>query len=67
MRALQEEHVDLLGMLAQQEVEVSFYRLSLRDAIGLSSLTEIDLKVKNLVIRKYGSYTEYRNTAELLS
>lgn len=60
MQQLQEEHSDLLGLLAQQEVELSIFRATVEQELGDNVMKSTDTKVKQIVVDKYGSYTEYR-------
>ena len=60
MQQLQEEHFDLLGLLAQQEVELSIFRATVERELGDNAMKSTDIQVKQTVVDKYGSYTEYR-------
>jgi hypothetical protein len=57
---LQEEHTDLLGLLAQQELELFVFRLELGSKAGPNSVAKAESKVQKLAVKKYGTYTSYR-------
>ena len=56
---LNEEHTDLLSLLAQQELEISVFRDAVQK-ISRQRCDELDKEVKETAIDKYGSYTEFR-------
>lgn len=60
MQALQEEHTDLLGLLAQQEVELSVFRLTLEAEGGFVALQRAESQAQQVATEKYGSYTNFR-------
>lgn len=59
---LQEEHSDLLGMLAQQEVELSIFKRKLLLSLGPDKITDVEEEAKSSVERMYGTYTNFRPT-----
>ena len=65
MHALQEEHSDLLGLLAQQEIEFGVLRHVMTATLGSTAVADADSKAQKLAIKKYGSYTCYRNDEDL--
>lgn len=58
---LQEEHTDLLGLLAQQELELSVFRIELNSKAGAGFVSRAENKVQKLAVKKYGTYTSYRS------
>jgi hypothetical protein len=58
--SVQEEHAELLGLLAQQEMELMIFRKILEAANGVKMLKSADKKVKEAVVRRYGAYINYR-------
>jgi chromosome segregation ATPase len=64
LHSLQQEHADLLGLLAQQELEVSILRKVLEGEAGPQTLQQADEKVKQEAMRKYGAYTDYRGDGD---
>lgn len=61
MSALQEQHSDLLGLLAQQEVEMGVFRQALEDKLSASELLRVENEAQRSVIDLYGSYTDFRH------
>lgn len=61
MRELQDQHADLLGLVAQQEVELSVFRCALEDRVGSGGLVELDSKAKHDALDRYGTYVSFRN------
>jgi chromosome segregation ATPase len=64
LHSLQQEHADLLGLLAQQELEVSILRKVLEGEAGPQTLQQADEKVRQEAMRKYGAYTDYRGDGD---
>ncbi len=62
LHTLQEDHSDLLGLLAQQEVELLAFRKVLSTEAGAGAVRNAEMKAEHAAIRKYGSYTNYRST-----
>ncbi len=60
MHNLEEQHTDLLGLLAQQEVELSVYRQALAEKLGEHEISSIDREAQASVAKLYGTYTNYR-------
>jgi hypothetical protein len=58
---LQEEHNDLLGLLAQQEVELSVIREALERSLGADYLMTVDEEAMRLALDRYGNYINFRN------
>ena len=59
---LQEQHADLLGLLAQQEVELDVFRNVLEQLVGSDKVQMAEEKSQLMAIKKYGSYTNFRPT-----
>jgi hypothetical protein len=57
---LQEEHSDLLGLLAQQEIELTVFRSSLHSHCGAQAVTAAEAESERTAIQKYGTYTNFR-------
>jgi hypothetical protein len=57
---LQEEHSDLLCLLAQQEVELGVFRSALMKHAGALVVAVADKECERASIEKYGSYTNFR-------
>ena len=58
---LQEEHSDLLSLLAQQELELSVFRNRMLSLSGSSVVSTVEREAREASIEKYGSYTEFRS------
>jgi hypothetical protein len=58
---LQEQHSDLLGLLAQQEVELSVFKDVLEQEAGNKAVQLAEEESKRVNIEKYGYYTDFRN------
>ncbi len=63
---LQEQHTELLGLLAQQEVEISVFRQVMSDKLGDETVSTVEEEAQQNVIRLYGAYTHYRKYQDLL-
>ncbi len=63
MNQLQEQHNDLLGLLAQQEVELLTFKVSLEDIGGLAEVQKAEAKAQREALNKYGSYIDFRNNS----
>jgi hypothetical protein len=50
--------------LAQQELELSVYRIELGSKAGTQSVSKVDRKVEKLAVKKYGNYTNYRTNED---
>jgi len=57
---LQEEHNDLLGLLAQQELELEIFRDSLEQYGGVEVVLSADDQVQQKALDKYGTYINFR-------
>lgn len=64
MKSLEEEHNDLLGLLAQQELELSIFRDTLDRELGIDALVATEKDVQQSAIEKYGSYIDFRRNKE---
>jgi hypothetical protein len=60
LRELQDEHDDLLGLVAQQELEIGVFRTSVQASGGYVAVEEVSRKAQELAIEKYGVYTDFR-------
>jgi hypothetical protein len=58
---LQEQHSDLLGLLAQQEVEMGVFKQALEDKLSASELLRLEEQAQRSVIDLYGTYTDFRH------
>jgi hypothetical protein len=58
---LQEEHTDLLSLLAQQELELGVFRSKMSKLSGLKAVQTTEEEARNAAIEKYGTYTEFRS------
>lgn len=61
---LQEQHSDLLGLLAQQEVELNVFRTALEKTAGFNAVIQTEEEAQKVAIEKYGCYTNFRNYDE---
>ena len=59
---MQEQHNDLLGLLAQQELELSMIRDTLEINVGYQILETTNENIRTEAIKKYGSYIDFRNS-----
>jgi hypothetical protein len=60
LASLQEQHSDLLGLLAQQDVELSVFRDTIQNRLGVQELLSVEEAAKKNAIDLYGSYTQFR-------
>ena len=60
LAALQEQHSDLLGLLAQQDVELSVFREVIQSRLGPGELSSVEDVARANTIDLYGSYTQFR-------
>lgn len=60
LAALQEQHSDLLGLLAQQDVELSVFRETIQNKLGSNELMSVEEQARLNTIDLYGSYTQFR-------
>lgn len=65
MHALQDEQNDLLGLLAQQEIEISVFQKTLELKLGKETAINTAAKARSVVASKYGSYTDYRGNSDV--
>lgn len=63
--ALQEEHTDLLGLLAQQEVELKVFRETLEVEAGEKAVERANEKAQRVAIDLYGTYVSFRANEDL--
>lgn len=64
MSTLQEQHADLLSLLAQQEVELTVVRAALQCRVDADELQAVDADARREVTALYGSYTDFRQQEE---
>jgi hypothetical protein len=57
---LQEQHSELLSLLAQQEVEINVFKQKMEEKLGEETMTTIESEAQQNVVKLYGSYTNYR-------
>ena len=62
---LQEQHSDLLGLLAQQEVELGVFRGTLLQRAGGQAVQDADDQAQLTSIKRYGAYTKFRPVLQL--
>ena len=60
LQELQEQHNDLLGLLAQQEVELGVFKDKMKEVGGKDIYKLCMSEAKRLVERRYGSYVAFR-------
>ena len=60
MQELQEQHNDLLGLLAQQEVELHVFRDKIKEIGGRQTYAQCIQETKRLSEKKYGTYVTFR-------
>jgi uncharacterized protein (UPF0303 family) len=60
LHALQEQHSDLLGLIAQQEVELSVFKNAIGSKLGREVVSEVEEEAAKSVVDIYGSYTNFR-------
>lgn len=60
LAALQEQHAELLSLLAQQDVELTVFRDAIQSKLGETELALVEQLAKTQSIDLYGSYTEFR-------
>lgn len=58
---MQEEHSDLLGLLAQQEAELGHFRKVIYDKLGDLEASQIEAEAHDYVVGLYGYYTDIHN------
>lgn len=63
MVVLEEEHADLLGLIAQQEIELSVFREKLQKLLG-QDLVTVEREARDNVEKHYGVYTNFRDLAD---
>lgn len=61
LQSLQEEHSDLLELLAQQEVELSVFRKAVEDRFGSNEFQNFEELAHKNVVEMYGTYTNFRD------
>jgi hypothetical protein len=62
---LQEQHSDLLGLLAQQEVELGVFRGTLLQSAGGQAVQDAEDQAQLTSIKRYGAYTKFRQVLQL--
>ena len=58
---LQEEHADLLSLLAQQELELHVFKSTMSKLSGSGAVRTTISEARRAAIEKYGLYTEFRS------
>jgi hypothetical protein len=61
LHTLQAQHTDLLGLLAQQEIELQIYYRSLSDIGGAAACNRAVRDASATVTERYGSYVNFRD------
>ncbi|CAE7687577.1 unnamed protein product, partial [Symbiodinium microadriaticum] len=61
---LQEQHTDLLGLLAQQEIELQVFRDALLSCGGACACEGAEGESRRIVTERYGSYVAFRSSEE---
>lgn len=64
MHTLQGQHSDLLGLLAQQEVELQIYCKTLNDIGGPEACSQAESVARTAVTERYGTYVNFREADE---
>lgn len=64
LRDLEDEHNDLLALLAQQELEKEVLASYVRDCVGAPTLLELKHKTQSECVEKYGVYVDYEDYNE---
>lgn len=64
LRSLQEQHTDLLGLLAQQEIELQVCRDKLLSCAGPEACRSAEEECRRVVTERYGAYVAFRNAAD---
>jgi len=62
LQVLQEQHSDLLGLLAQQEVELVVFKDVLEQYSGNEAVIHAEDESRRITVEKYGFYVDYRST-----
>lgn len=57
---MQQQHSDLLALLAQQEVELNVFRTALEKRLTSAQLQQLQSQAQKESIELYGSYTNFR-------
>ena len=65
LRDLQDEHSDLLGLIAQQELELKIFQDKLEKAMGSIGVHEAVKLAEEQAIKRYGVYINYRDDMNL--
>lgn len=64
---LQQQHTDLLSLLAQQEVELDTFREKVSELLNDDYLFhQVEEQAQSSVIKLYGTYVNYRQASEYL-
>jgi hypothetical protein len=64
LHVLQDQHSDLLSLLAQQEVELAVFKSALERRVGAAGRHATQLDAQQQVKNLYGVYTEFRSSSE---
>lgn len=57
---MQDEHDDLLSLVAQQEVELDVFKTTLQSKSGTAAVEEAAQRSKQTAVDRYGSYIDFR-------
>jgi hypothetical protein len=60
LRALQDEFSDLMGLIAQQELELDVFRTSLETNVGSEAVAKAEEDAEDAAIKRYGFYNNFR-------
>jgi len=60
LRNLQEDHNDLLGLIAQQEIELDVFRRYLLERCGRDAVAGAEQESEGAAIERYGYYNDFR-------
>lgn len=64
LHTLQGQHSDLLGLLAQQEIELQIFSQKLNEIGGSGACNQAEKVVRDVVAERYGSYINFRDSDE---
>lgn len=60
LHVLREQHEELLGLLAQQELEMKTFREKLFENCGQEVVTQTEEEIRREAVDRYGSYIDFR-------
>lgn len=64
LHSLRDQHEELLGLLAQQELEMKSFRDKLYDYCGKQIVIDTEEEIKREAVERYGSYIDFRHHEE---